>query len=101
MPRFYRAVLVLLLIFASVTLAMRMIGGARAAAFATVFTNPDGSPCQRPCLFGIRPGKTTAEEAVALLKSHPFLRDYPVLSEDPFIAGNLQTGPTIVFSKTT
>jgi hypothetical protein len=39
---------------------------------ANLFTNPDGTPCQRPCLFGIRPGKTTYADAVQKLQMHPF-----------------------------
>src|SRR5260221_1499903 len=100
MPRFYRASLALVVFFATVTLSVRMIGGTRTAALAIVFTYPDGSPCQRPCRFGIRAGETSVEEAVALLKAHPFSRDYPVRSEDPIIAGNLQTGPTILIART-
>src|SRR5262249_11028164 len=42
-----------------------------------IFTNPDGSACQQPCLFGIRPGTTTYDQAVVLLKTHPLTRGYP------------------------
>src|SRR5258708_14956239 len=100
MPRFYQTLLILMIFFASVLIVMRTIGGMRPTELATVFTNPDGSVCQRPCLFGIRPGQTTVKEAVVLLKSNPFMRNHPVQSEDPFLAGDLQNGPTILLSKT-
>src|SRR5215471_18515199 len=100
MPRFLRVILAFLFVFASMLLAVRMIGGMRTAKFAIVFTNRDGSPCKGPCLFGIRPGETTVSEAVALLKSHPFMLKFPVLNDDPFVAGDLQNGPSIFFSKT-
>jgi hypothetical protein len=61
------------------TLAL-VVGGARLlgstqknVAFATLFTLPGGEPCQRPCVFGVRPGVTTYEEAVALFRQHPVL----------------------------
>jgi hypothetical protein len=31
--------------------------------------------CPAPCLLGLRPGVTTAEEAAAILASHPWVRD--------------------------
>src|SRR5439155_3180845 len=40
---------------------------------AALFTNADGTHCQLPCLFGIRPNDTRFNDALALLKAHPFL----------------------------
>jgi len=38
-----------------------------------LLTNPDGTPCLRLCLFGIRPGETTITEAAKILHTHPLL----------------------------
>ncbi len=43
-----------------------------------IFTNPDGTACDRPCLFGVRPGQTSYAEAVTTLHAHPFPRDFAV-----------------------
>src|SRR5215467_16109656 len=55
--------------------ASRYVGESRRGSFMLLFTNPDGSPCQRPCLLGIRPGDMTFDATVALLKVHPVTRD--------------------------
>src|SRR5207302_1104975 len=36
-----------------------------------LFTNPDGSPCQMPCLFGVRPGQMTVDDSLRVLQQHP------------------------------
>src|SRR5262249_44610444 len=68
-------------LFGGLTAALFAIKGIGAtqpdSTFALLFTNPDGSPCSQPCLFGIRPGVTTYDEAVRLLKAHPLTRQYP------------------------
>jgi hypothetical protein len=60
-----------ILIFAATILVTRLISHAQPLPTPGMFTNPDGSPCTLPCLFGIRPGVTTTKEAVALLRAHP------------------------------
>ncbi|MCC7447081.1 MAG: hypothetical protein IT324_06675, partial [Anaerolineae bacterium] len=69
--------LVIILILAGVLWAARQIGAAQPPQpmLAVLFTNPDGSPCERPCLFGVRPGKMTRAEAEAVLKAHPTIRN--------------------------
>lgn len=53
-----------------------------------VFTNPDGAPCERLCLFGIQPGLTSIERARELLRSHPLTRQLePNLEGDIFRQG--------------
>ncbi|MFN8530670.1 MAG: hypothetical protein U0670_18855 [Anaerolineae bacterium] len=47
------------------------VGHLRHNPMAILFTNPDGTPCEMPCLFGIRPGETTLTEAMALIQFHP------------------------------
>jgi hypothetical protein len=53
-----------------------LIGGAQSAPLAMLFTKPDGTPCQRPCLFGVQPGLTSYTQAVELLRNHPFTRTF-------------------------
>jgi len=69
----------LLIIVLSVTIfTARLIGKMRPAPslFAVIFTNPDGSPCEMPCMFGVRPGKMTGEQAINILKTHPATHDF-------------------------
>ncbi len=42
--------------------------------FSMIFTNPDGSPCHRSCMFGVYPGQMTDKDATARIKAHPFTR---------------------------
>ncbi len=71
MGRFFRLTLGVLIVSAAAIVASRLSGNSHTPLVAALFTNPDGTPCQRPCLFGIRPGQTTLDEAVALLRVHP------------------------------
>jgi hypothetical protein len=55
----------------------------------TIFTNPDGTPCDRPCLFGVQPGLTSFDRAVELLRAHPFTASFePNLAGDIFRQGS-------------
>jgi hypothetical protein len=49
-----------------------------------LFTNPDGTVCERLCLFGVRPGHTRAAEAIALLEQHPLTHDFKSSKDDPY-----------------
>jgi hypothetical protein len=40
---------------------------------APLFTNPDGSACEMPCLLGVQPGKMTIDQALAILNAHPLM----------------------------
>src|SRR3954464_5587628 len=53
------------------TLQRKLIFAPKVSRFADVFTNPDGSACKMPCMFGIRLNETKFEDAVSLLKQHP------------------------------
>jgi hypothetical protein len=66
----------LMLTFTATILIARLAGSThpKPALFSVLFTNPDGSPCEMPCMFGVRPGKMTVDEAVARLQQHPFTR---------------------------
>ncbi len=74
MPRLIRLTLLLIVICAAAIFAARLIGSTRPNPLAILFTNPDGTPCQRPCLLGVRPGVTKYEDAVAILRTHPFMQ---------------------------
>src|SRR5262249_34087493 len=69
-----RLVAIVAVIFVGATLAVHLVGGTRPMPVATLFSNPDGSPCQQACLFGIVPGQTTASDALLILKAHPLSR---------------------------
>src|SRR5258708_4097760 len=75
MSRFLRATLVLFVGIAAATFAAQKLGGIRPSPLVLLFTNPDGTRCEMPCLFGIRPGSTSRTEAVALFTAHPFTRN--------------------------
>jgi hypothetical protein len=52
--------------------ASRLIGNAQLPpTIAAIFTNPDGSPCEMPCMFGIRPGATGLGDMLVKLRTHP------------------------------
>ncbi len=76
MRRFVKGVLIVWLAMTAIT------GGVAAIArreplsdFARLFmTNPNGSLCRPPCLFGIRPGITTYRNGIARMHAHPIAR---------------------------
>jgi len=74
MRRFFRLVLISVGSFTLIILIGRLVGSANPVPLAILLTNPDGSACQRPCLFGIRPGVTTMDQAMGLLRAHPFIQ---------------------------
>lgn len=63
---------------------MRWVGNGTPPKVVALFTLPDGRPCQRPCLFGISPGVTTAADASALLLDHPLTAALTVVNQKPF-----------------
>ncbi|MCC7448594.1 MAG: hypothetical protein IT324_14335 [Anaerolineae bacterium] len=66
--------LLLITVLSAAMFTVRLIGKAQPAPslLSVIFTNPDGSPCEMPCMFGVRPGKMTAEEAAKILRQHPY-----------------------------
>ncbi len=48
---------------------------ASAASLTAMFTNPDGSQCAVPCLFGARPGAMTIQQAAVRVAMHPYVHD--------------------------
>jgi hypothetical protein len=74
MIRFVRRVLTLIILFTWAICSTRLVGSAKPLPFSLLFTNPDGSPCDSPCLLGVRPGYTTHQDAMVILQSHPLTR---------------------------
>ncbi len=76
MSKFRRLTSTLILVLYVVIHTVQGIGRLQPAPIAILFTNPDGTPCQQPCLFGVRPRETTYKQAIALLHAHPFTRNF-------------------------
>ena len=70
----FRRVLALFAVSTTALLSSCFIGSAQPLPFSALFTYPDGSLCESPCLLGVRPGHTSHEDAIALLRSHPLTR---------------------------
>jgi len=66
--------------------AAHWIGGLQPLPLAAWFTNPDGTPCTYPCLFGIRPGVTRLEDAITLIRSHPVTRHMQITQPNSNVA---------------
>lgn len=87
MTRFFsRLILPSAFIFTLVFLLSGLVGRFRPTTFLSTFmTNPDGTACDRPCIFGIYPGLTTIEQAKQLLDSHPLARDATWVKSDTLL----------------
>jgi len=72
MAKFWRLIRALILASAITLGGVQPLGSTQPSRFAMLFTNPDGTPCRHPCLFGVRPGETLYENAIKLLQMHPF-----------------------------
>ncbi len=44
----------------------------KSETLTTLFSFPNGSTCQQPCLLGIQPNSTTPSQAIDLIKAHPY-----------------------------
>ncbi|MBX3064333.1 MAG: hypothetical protein KF726_15250 [Anaerolineae bacterium] len=66
-----RRMIALTLIGSLCLLTVRVVGGTRSNPILALFTNPNDTACEMPCLFGIRPGVTRLAEAVQLIRTHP------------------------------
>ncbi|MEO8396900.1 MAG: hypothetical protein ABI700_28150 [Chloroflexota bacterium] len=71
------------LLLVALMLVARLIGTTRPqSALAAVFSNPDGTPCGQPCVFGIRPGETTVADARLLIQAHPLAQNAEWLTDN-------------------
>jgi hypothetical protein len=63
-------------VFAVAILLARLAGSIHPAPdrYSILFTNPDSSPCEIPCILGVQPGTATIDSAVRTLRRHPFSR---------------------------
>src|SRR5215813_5145145 len=84
MLRLIRVTLLIAVICAAATVTTRLIGGLWSSPLEVLFTDPDGSPCERPCMFGLRPGKTKFRPLPFLLR-HPLLEGFLYGSEKVLI----------------
>jgi hypothetical protein len=78
MRRLVWIILMLIVFFAAVigvALKLGSVHGTSTEAFSVMFTKPDGTTCETPCLFGVRPQRSTAQEATTLLETHPFIHN--------------------------
>src|SRR5260221_2458504 len=96
MQRFFGLLLIPFLVTTVSVYATRMIGGLHPSPAAMLFTNPDGSPCKLPCLFGVRPGETTVEEALRLLVAHPLTHSFALTSKNPLTLESPEPGGSSV-----
>lgn len=76
MRRLLRLALTLALLLGAAFMAVTVLARiSPPPPYGGAFTFPDGTPCQRRCLFGARPGFTRYDEAVTLLETHPLTRN--------------------------
>ncbi len=84
MTSLIRLTFILIVLCAGAIAAIALLDHMHPLSSAVLFTNPDGTPCARPCLLGIRPGETSRAEALAILRAHPLTR-----SLDPNLEGDI------------
>lgn len=85
MASLFRLTLLSTLLCAGAAVGVRLVGGGAQplSPFAVTFmTNPDGTFCQWPCMFGVPPGTTSYTGAFRIVNQHPFAR-YLLLDSDP------------------
>ena len=76
MIRFMRAAILILVGFSAAVLMVRLTPlDPTNAAWGAISTNPDGSICDHPCIFGVFPGLTDKASSLTILKAHPFLEN--------------------------
>ncbi len=63
-------------------LGFNFLGTFKSNPMMPLFTNPDGSRCEMPCLFGIQAGITTIEEAITLIQHHPLTHNLRLVYKD-------------------
>jgi hypothetical protein len=84
MALFYRSTFGVSLFLVALVTAVYWIGNQSPSPLASLFTDPEGRPCQMPCLLGIQPGQTTHVDAVRLVRTHPFTRHFVPLTKSAF-----------------
>jgi hypothetical protein len=77
--KLYRLTATIATLIVLLIVVARLIGGAHGSLFTklttALWTNPDGSACEHPCMFGVHPYMTGYEESKGKLREHPFTRE--------------------------
>ncbi|MCC7446989.1 MAG: hypothetical protein IT324_06200 [Anaerolineae bacterium] len=71
---FYRNIGAIVLLLSGVMFAARSGGTAAGSRLGLLLANADGSPCDMPCVLGIRPGMMSLRQAEGILRRHPLVR---------------------------
>lgn len=71
----YFVIVALLALLFGVVATLRVAAATSIPRLNYLFTNADATACQRPCLFGVRPGRVSFRQAVRLLSKHPLIYD--------------------------
>jgi hypothetical protein len=69
-----RITIVVMSLFLAAIVGVRTVSAAQKSPIVALFSAPDGTPCVQPCMFGVRPGETSFNDGLLLLKEHPLLR---------------------------
>jgi hypothetical protein len=80
--RLYRLVIMLIPLIAAIVLFVRLINGTQQNRLGEIFANPDGSMCETPCMFGIKPEITTFADAKSLLRSHQLVHNWVIYDDE-------------------
>src|SRR5258708_33583384 len=98
--RVLRLALTLIICLALTLVGIRLLSNKHKDSIALLFTNPDGSSCKMPCLFGVRPDDMNTDQALQILMTHPltsnmFLRR--IKGEDGTVIGfSMQSNSVVV-----
>lgn len=85
---FYRisffSIMSFLLLLGAVILGWRVLQVGPAIPLQALFSNADGSPCAMPCMFGVHPGMSHAEQVISALSAHPLISNLqPQPADEP------------------
>src|SRR5258708_25645627 len=73
--RVLRLALTLIICLALTLVGIRLLSNKYKDSIALLFTNPDGSSCRMPCLFGVRPDDMTIDQPLQVLTAHPLTKN--------------------------
>src|SRR5215472_10032232 len=86
MFKLYLVTIVLMLSLTALITAARLAGASQVSPTSlllhVLFTNPDGSSCEKPCLFGIQPGKVQQIEDKQRLERLLWMKDVSLSDGD-------------------
>lgn len=73
MRHVYLLIVLLILSGSGLIAPMRLAASVAVSRVNYLFTNPDGTPCQRPCLLGVQPRIMSFRRATQILRLHPLV----------------------------